>query len=435
MIRTRLTLTFAILVLLAFAQGLFTVWATKTASLSAERSVVATGLLNNYLDLGASKQQLKVWFAQYTLTGDAPKKVRDALLVKMAASLAELKALTVRDLMLTPRPSGGEQSTVESLKINFDALKSAIIAASARQPEASAAQAWSNLILVFDRSDGRDVRTILDAAIQRQRLESEAAKTGLDQALSRTRIASIALAGIVTILGMIAVTYFVRRLQRPFDVLVEATEAIATGNYEHRSDARRNDEFGLIARRLNDTAGKLAEAQRSSESIRLALDEAVTARTADLTKSYETLIKIDARRRTFFADISHELRTPVTVIRGEAEVSLRGPDRDANDYQATLRRIVDASVQLSDRVSELLQLARDDAEQAVFNLVPCGLSDIVTAALHKSNAIAAYRNVRLSLISELTYEYFNRRGRCSCFRLFRAWAESRGIPDGRCSHR
>ena len=402
MIRTRLTLAFALLVLLAVAQGVFTFWATRTAALNAERSVVATGLLNDYLDLGANKQRLKVWFAQYTLTGDAPTSVRDSLLAKMVASLTHLGQLAERDLTLAPRASGGEVATVASLETNFAALRSAIMSASARQADIAQADAWRNLIFVFDRSDGRDMRTVLDEAIRRQRVASEAAELALSDALSRTRIASSVLAILAAILGITAVVYFVRRLQRPFADLVVATEAIAHGDYAHQSDATRKDEFGLIAERLNNMATQLSIAQQSGETVRLALDAAVTERTAELTRSYETLTQIDARRRLFFADISHELRTPVTIIRGEAEISLRGPTRDAEDYQAALRRIISASVQLGERVAELLQLARDDAEQSVFNLAPCALNDVVTAALHKAEAIAAYRDVSMALTQNLT---------------------------------
>ena len=402
MIRTRLTLTFALLVLLATAQGVFTLWASRTAALNAERSVVATGLLNDYLDLGANKQRLKVWFAQYTLTGDAPTSVRDTLLEKMVASLTHLGQLAERDLLLTPRLSGGERPTVASLETNFAALRSAILSASAGQANVAQADAWRNLIFVFDRFDGRDMRTVLDEAIRRQRVESEAAELALSDALSRTRIASSAQAILAALLGITAVVYFVRRLQRPFADLVVATEAIARGDYAHRSNASRRDEFGLIAERLNNMATQLAIAQQSSESIRLALDAAVTERTAELTRSYETLTQIDARRRLFFADISHELRTPVTIIRGEAEISLRGPPRDVDDYKAALRRIISASVQLGERVADLLQLARDDAEQSVFNFAPCGLTDIMSAALHKAEAIAAYREVTMVLTQNLT---------------------------------
>ena len=70
MIRSRLTVVFALLATLAIAQSAFTFWATRSAARYAEQSLVATTLLNHYLELGANKQRLKVWFAQATLAGD-----------------------------------------------------------------------------------------------------------------------------------------------------------------------------------------------------------------------------------------------------------------------------------------------------------------------------------------------------------------------------
>ena len=93
MIRSRLNIAFAALVVLAIMQGIFTFWATNSAAHHAQRSVVATSMLNHYLELGANKQRLKVWFAQSALAGDAPETTKIALLEKMSCSLEELQKL------------------------------------------------------------------------------------------------------------------------------------------------------------------------------------------------------------------------------------------------------------------------------------------------------------------------------------------------------
>ena len=62
-----------------------------------------------------------------------------------------------------------------------------------------------------------------------------------------------------------------------------------------------------------------------------------------------------------FADISHAFRTPLTVIRGEAEVTLRARDGTRSDYRATLARIVETAAQLNKLVEELLEVARSEA--------------------------------------------------------------------------
>jgi signal transduction histidine kinase len=61
--------------------------------------------------------------------------------------------------------------------------------------------------------------------------------------------------------------------------------------------------------------------------------------------------------RRFVAGASHELRTPIAVIRGEADVAL-SHDRGAAEYQESLAIVLDESRRLSRLVDDLLNLAR-----------------------------------------------------------------------------
>jgi signal transduction histidine kinase len=66
------------------------------------------------------------------------------------------------------------------------------------------------------------------------------------------------------------------------------------------------------------------------------------------------------RIRQFTADAAHELKTPLTAIRGLAEVAVRR-DRPAGDYRESLEEIHGEAVRLSGLVDALLTLARGDA--------------------------------------------------------------------------
>ena len=401
MIRSRLSITFAALVILAIMQGAFTFWATSSAAHHAQRSVVATSMLNHYLELGANKQRLKVWFAQSALAGDALETTKTALLAKMSRSLEELQKLAPKDAALNRNDGDSEYAALQLLVQNFSVLKASAEAVRFQPAAGDQSSAWRNLIGIFDRSDGRDVRPVLEQAVMRQRATSDLAKSQLADALAKMRTASLLLAFISVALGVFAVVYFVKRMHQPFDALVQAATAIAQGNYAHRGLVRADDEFGQIARQLNATAVKLEAARFQSQSVRQGLDDAIAVKTADVTRSHEALLRIDSRRRQFFAEVSHELRTPVTVIRGEAEIALRGTHHDAPHYRASLSRIVDATADLSRRVEDLLQLAKSDSQHYALKLEPTSLSVVVKAALSQITAVAANRNISITQTSEV----------------------------------
>jgi signal transduction histidine kinase len=76
------------------------------------------------------------------------------------------------------------------------------------------------------------------------------------------------------------------------------------------------------------------------------------------------------RQRRFTGDASHQLRTPLTAMRGQIDVALRR-DRSPDEYRAALSRVRDQAEHLTSLVEMLLFLARADAEAKL-----CGLESI-----------------------------------------------------------
>jgi len=87
-------------------------------------------------------------------------------------------------------------------------------------------------------------------------------------------------------------------------------------------------------------------------------------------------------QRRFAADASHELKTPLTILRGELELALSRP-RPAADYEQALRSGLEETLRLSRIVDGLALLARGDAAAAPASVtVPLGtLAQEVAAAL------------------------------------------------------
>ena len=104
------------------------------------------------------------------------------------------------------------------------------------------------------------------------------------------------------------------------------------------------------------------------------------------------------QQRQFTADASHELRTPVAIIRSEADVALDDSDASSADYREALRVIRGGSEQLSRIVNDMFLLARADAGQATPRQVPLYLNDLVNETVRSMRALAAHRDIAIDAL-------------------------------------
>jgi two-component system, OmpR family, sensor kinase len=132
------------------------------------------------------------------------------------------------------------------------------------------------------------------------------------------------------------------------------------------------------------------------ERARADLEREVQERTSELRQSNEALRRVDHARRRMFADISHALRTPLTVIRGEAEVTLRGRESKSREYRRALERIVETTAQLNKLVEDLLQLARSEAATLHSDPGDIVANRLVAEVAEDAKALAATRGVRVT---------------------------------------
>lgn len=201
--------------------------------------------------------------------------------------------------------------------------------------------------------------------------------------------ATSAIASLAALLAL----YFARSLRRPLHNLNAGARALQRGDLAHRMDEQGADEFSAVARTLNAMAKELQEHREREKQARQSLELQVQARTAELEHALHALKRIDASRRHLFADISHELRTPTTAIRGEAEIALRGGIKPAQDYRDSLRRIVDTAVQLGQVIDDLLTMALSDAQFLSIHPQNVLVLEPLQEAIQQTQALAQERSV------------------------------------------
>ncbi|HEY8062159.1 MAG TPA: ATP-binding protein [Gemmatimonadales bacterium] len=103
-----------------------------------------------------------------------------------------------------------------------------------------------------------------------------------------------------------------------------------------------------------------------------------------------------AQMRQFMADAAHELRTPITVLRTQAEVALQRT-REVEGYIGALQGIESESRRLGRIVDDLLILARADSGERPIQIRRLFLDDIVMDVVGAAGAIATARGVALTL--------------------------------------
>ena len=237
-------------------------------------------------------------------------------------------------------------------------------------PSASAGQVWTEVIRVFDMQEGVDLRRLIFNAIQDEKLDAAAASDAAEKALAKAQLWTAEAAIFAVVMAALSAWYLNRRIRSPLADLMGGAEAVRRGDLESRIPVRSTDEFGLVAGRFNEMTQELAQRRRQADESQARLEVAIESRTRELEQANATLRAVDAQRQEFFADISHELRTPATALRGEAEVTLRGRQLSIDDYRESLKRIVATSVQLGQALDDLLTLARAEGDQLHLKLAP-----------------------------------------------------------------
>jgi signal transduction histidine kinase len=107
------------------------------------------------------------------------------------------------------------------------------------------------------------------------------------------------------------------------------------------------------------------------------LEAQVEERTREIEAGREKLAEIDRTRRLFYSRIGHELRTPATVIRGEAEIALRDAGASADRLREALEHVAANGSFLQRRLEDMLALARAEDGRIALLKEPVDLGDVI----------------------------------------------------------
>jgi signal transduction histidine kinase len=166
----------------------------------------------------------------------------------------------------------------------------------------------------------------------------------------------------------LTIAYFVSKsMTSPIREMKEIAQRLASGDFSRKVRIKNKDELGELAKSLNTMAG-------------------------ELQSKMENLKRMDRVRTDFVANVSHELKTPLTLIKGYIETLEDKAISDKEKAGKFISIIKDHTNRLSNIIDDLLslselELSRDSIEKSEFDLKSL-MDDIVLGFGH---ALAAKR--------------------------------------------
>lgn len=185
--------------------------------------------------------------------------------------------------------------------------------------------------------------------------------------------------GVLTSLPLAA--WLSRRISRPVEQLTSASKKLGSGDFSSRVDASSPGELNDLAQQFNRMA---AELESSLQRVQAEKDK---------------LAEVERIQREFLADVSHNLRTPLTAVLGWTE-ALQDGIVD-NQEQVYLEKIHNQTLNLAHKVDRLLTLSRSQQGIALLQKQTVPISEPIVSAVEAVAPAAEQQGSQLALLGDL----------------------------------
>ena len=161
------------------------------------------------------------------------------------------------------------------------------------------------------------------------------------------------LAAVILLVSILTALLYARFITRPIVNISAISQKLSELDFTWRCQENRSDEIGALARNLNQLTDRLSATMAELQTANAALQ-------ADIDRERE----LEQARLDFFSAASHELKTPITILKGQLGGMLDGVGRYA-DRDRWLARSLEVTGRMERLVRELLTVSRLDREEAL----------------------------------------------------------------------
>ena len=181
------------------------------------------------------------------------------------------------------------------------------------------------------------------------------------------------------ILASISAVWLSISFTKPLNKIRDTTTELAKGNYEVTTQIKQSDEIGELAKSIDKLALQLDKSSKESE-------------------------RFQKMRQNFIANISHELRTPITVIRGSIEAICDGVISNPEQLKDYNEQILSDSIHLQRLVNDLIDLTKLQNTDFSIDKSTINLFEIINDAVRSMKQISTKKGVKINFSAENAIE-------------------------------
>ena len=157
--------------------------------------------------------------------------------------------------------------------------------------------------------------------------------------------------GMAAIFAVVVATLLSARITRPVAAMTRASEAMAAGDYDQRIDVRGDHEVATLAHAFNQMAGRVSRSSRAM--------------------------------RQLLANVSHELKTPLTSIQGFSQAIVDGVAADPEEQKRLAGVIHEEAERMRGLVDDLLYLSSIESGELALTLDEIDLDALIDASVRR----------------------------------------------------
>lgn len=185
---------------------------------------------------------------------------------------------------------------------------------------------------------------------------------------------SLIFIGIILLIGLAIGFFIFRMLTRRLDMIKKTVKDFERGELNKRIPIKSNDEITDLSRCFNNMADTVVG-------------------------SLNEIKKADKLRRNLVANVSHDLRNPLSSIQGYLEtIQMKGEDLSRQELQNYLKPVLANTKKLNRMIDDLFALSKLDAENVTPNLEHISLAELVQDLVQQFTPIAEQKNIEIKTI-------------------------------------